>query len=60
MVAPENPALTSVLFPSQAEPETLAQEKERVWREGFEAMGRDPDMDVEYMLPAAREVLFGS
>jgi len=36
------------------------QEKEREWREGFEAMGRDPDTsDVEYMLPAAREVLFG-
>lgn len=38
----------------------LAQEKEQEWREGFEAMGRDPDMDVEYMLPAAREVIFGS
>ena len=36
-------------------------EKEREWREGFEAMGRDPDTNnVEYMLPAAREVLFGS
>ena len=34
-------------------------EKEQEWREGFEAMGRDPDMDVEYMLPAAMEVLFG-
>ncbi len=36
-------------------------EKEREWREGFEAMGRDPDTNnVEYMLPAAREVLFGA
>ena len=33
--------------------------KEQEWREGFEAMGHDPDVnDVEYMLPAAREVLF--
>ncbi len=36
-------------------------EKEREWREGFEAMGRDPDLnDVEYLLPAAQEVLGGS
>ena len=36
------------------------QEKERVWRAGFEAMGRDPDTnDVEYMLPAGREALLG-
>lgn len=36
-------------------------EKEREWREGFEAMGRDPDTNnVEYAIPAAREVLFGS
>lgn len=35
-------------------------EKEREWREGFEAMGRDPDTsDVEYALAAQREVLFG-
>lgn len=35
-------------------------EKEQEWRTGFEAMGRDPDTnDVEYALPAAREVLFG-
>lgn len=35
-------------------------EKEKEWRAGFEAMGRDPDTnDVEYALPAAREVLFG-
>ncbi len=35
-------------------------EKEREWREGFEAMGRDPDTNnVEYAIPAAREVLFG-
>ena len=32
---------------------------EQEWRAGFEAMGRDPDTnDVEYMIPAAREVLF--
>ncbi len=38
----------------------LAREKEREWREGFEAMGRDPDTsDVEYLVPAAREVLDG-
>ena len=36
------------------------QEKEREWRAGFEAMGQDADVnDVEYMIPAAREVLFG-
>lgn len=35
----------------------LAKEKEREWREGFEAMGRDADVDAEYMLPAAREVI---
>ena len=35
-------------------------EKEQEWRAGFEAMGRDPDTnDVEYALPAAREVMFG-
>ena len=35
-------------------------EKEREWREGFEAMGHDPDVnDVEYALPAQREVIFG-
>ena len=35
-------------------------EKEREWREGFEAMGRDPDVnDVEYAFHAQREVLFG-
>jgi len=34
-------------------------EKEQEWRAGFEAMGRDPDTNnVEYALPAAREVLF--
>lgn len=37
----------------------LAMEKEREWREGFEAMSHDPDTDVEYLLPAAREVIFG-
>lgn len=36
------------------------QEKEREWREGFEAMGRDPDFNnVEYLMPAAMEVVFG-
>jgi hypothetical protein len=35
-------------------------EKEKEWREGFEAMGRDPDVnDVEFALPAAREIIFG-
>ena len=35
-------------------------EQAREWREGFEAMGRDPDTNtVEYALPAAQEVLFG-
>ena len=35
-------------------------EKEQEWQAGFEAMGRDPDTNnVEYALPAAREVLFG-
>lgn len=35
-------------------------EQEREWREGFEAMGRDPDTNsAEYALPAAREVLGG-
>lgn len=35
-------------------------EKEREWREGFEAMARDPDLnDVEYLIPAAQEVLGG-
>ena len=37
----------------------LKREKEQEWREGFEAMGRDPDMDVEYMVPAAHGVIFG-
>ncbi|MCW3059655.1 MAG: hypothetical protein JWQ02_1476 [Capsulimonas sp.] len=38
----------------------LEAEKEREWREGFEAMGRDPDTNnVDFMLPAAREVVFG-
>ncbi len=32
---------------------------EELWRVGFEAMGHDPDTNsVEYMLPAAREVIF--
>ncbi|MEO7717388.1 MAG: toxin-antitoxin system HicB family antitoxin [Capsulimonas sp.] len=38
----------------------LEAEKEREWREGFEAMGRDPDTNnVDFMLPAAREVVLG-
>lgn len=37
----------------------IALEKEQEWKSGFEAMGRDPDMDVEYMLPAASEVMLG-
>ena len=38
----------------------LNREKEREWREGFEAMGRDPDVNnVEYALPAQREMLLG-
>lgn len=41
--------------------EALKREKEQEWRAGFEAMGGDADKnDVEYMLPAAREVVFGS
>jgi len=36
----------------------LESDKEREWREGFEAMGRDPEAnDVDYMLDAARAVL---
>ncbi len=38
---------------------SLQAEKEREWREGFEAMSRDPDTNADYLLPAAREVLFG-
>lgn len=38
---------------------SLKAEKEREWREGFEAMGRDPDTNAEYLLPAAREIIFG-
>jgi hypothetical protein len=37
----------------------LAAEKEQEWREGFEAMGYDPEMEVEYMIHAAHEVIFG-
>jgi len=38
----------------------LESEKEREWREGFEAMGRDADTNtVDYMLTAAREVVLG-
>ena len=38
----------------------LAQEKNREWREGFEAIGRDPEANsADYLLPAAREVVFG-
>lgn len=42
-----------------AEDEVLRKAKEQEWQAGFEAMGNDPDVnDVEYMLPAAREVIF--
>jgi len=35
----------------------LERAKEQEWREGFEAMGRDPDCNsVEFMLPAASEI----
>jgi len=40
--------------------EKVAKEKEQEWKLGFEAMGRDPDMDAEYMLFAGHEVVFGS
>ncbi len=40
--------------------EKVAKEKEQEWKLGFEAMSRDPDMDVEYMLSAGHEVVFGS
>ena len=34
--------------------------RDQEWRAGFEAMGADPDTNnVEYMIPAAWEVLFG-
>jgi predicted transcriptional regulator len=39
----------------------IAREKEQEWREGFEAMSRDPDVNnVEYAIPAAQEVMFGN
>lgn len=48
-------------FLVEAIKETLQREKEREWQAGFEAMGKDPDVNnVEYMLPAGREVIFGS
>jgi hypothetical protein len=39
----------------------LETKKEKEWREGFEAMGRDPDTNnnVDFALPAAREIIFG-
>ena len=41
--------------------EALKRDKEQEWRTGFEAMGRDADTnDVEYLLPAASEVVLGS
>ena len=34
-------------------------EREQEWREGFEALGRDPETsNVEYAIPAAWEVVF--
>ncbi len=48
-------------FLVEAIKETLKREKEREWQAGFEAMGNDPDVNnVEYMLPAGREVIFDS
>lgn len=47
-------------FLVEAVRDALEKDREREWREGFEAMGRDPDTDAEYLLPAAREVLFGN
>lgn len=57
----------------QAEPDLLAtarlvtsevnastQKTDEVWRAGYEAMGCDPDTNVEYMIPAANEVLQGT
>ena len=36
----------------------LKAERDRLWREGFEAMGRDTEAsDAEYMIAAAREVI---
>lgn len=36
----------------------LEQEKEREWRVGFEAMGRDPDTNtVEYAFEAQQEIV---
>ena len=44
----------------EAVEDALRREQEREWREGFEAMGRDAEAsDVEYLLPAAREVVLG-
>lgn len=41
-------------FVVEAIPSALEREKEEERREGFEAMGRDPDTSsVEFMLPAA-------
>ena len=35
------------------------EEKAEEWRTGFEAMGLDPETNnVEYAIPAAREVIF--
>ncbi len=47
-------------FYRAADVEVLRLEPEdQEWQAGFEAMGNDPDVnDVEYMLPAAREVIF--
>ena len=36
------------------------QKMDQEWRAGFEAMGCDPDTNVEYMIPAANEVLHGT
>ena len=54
--------MSDTMLPPTAEDKCLlelqAVEKERERREGFEAMGRESDTNsVEFMLPAAREVL---
>ncbi len=48
------------LYLAEAVKARLAREKEQEWRAGFEAMARDGDVDVEYAIPAACEVIFGS
>lgn len=48
------------VFSPRADKLLREQEKEHEWQVGFEAMGSDPEVsDVEYMISAAREVIFG-